>query len=130
MAGEDHKATADRLITDVEIDTIASEMAMLKDVNDLLPGESKTIDGVLTNYANTVDLYRTAAEVWRRKAAIFAEQFDFESEGSVYQTSQKYKMAMQQAARYAGMAHSLTVNVRRNTEEDAAVDEEDWWEAL
>lgn len=120
MAGEAHKPTPDRMLTDADLDLIASEVALVKDAAGLAPTD--------VGYANTVDLYRAAAEAWRRKAGIVSERFDFKGEGGEFQRSQVFEMYLRQASRYAGMAHSLTAEVGRAVEQDAPVSEVEWWQ--
>lgn len=103
MAGEYHKAAGDRMLTDAELDTLASEVALMKDEFGYTPADNL--------YTNTVDLYRAAAEAWRMKAGMVADGFDFQAEGASFTRSQVYDHYMQQAGRYAAMAHQLTVQV-------------------
>jgi len=102
MVGEAHKDVEDRLLSDADLQSIADDVARVPDDNGNAPNDD--------NYIDTYDLYRAAAEGWRRKAGIFSEEFDFESEGAVFNRSQKYRQALQQAARYAGMAQAMTTN--------------------
>lgn len=102
MAGEAHKGAAERLLSDTDLAEIADEVALVKDDTGLAPID----DG----YTDTYDLYRAAAEAWRVKAGIVSESYDFIAEGGEFKRSQVYAMYLQQAARYAGMAQSLTVN--------------------
>lgn len=106
MAGESHKAAADRLVDDTDLQDIADEVAQVVDSAGLEPDEA--------GYTETYDLYMAAAETWRQKAGIVAEQFDFESEGGVFSRSQAYEMYMKQATRYAGMAAQLSPVIARS----------------
>jgi hypothetical protein len=105
MAGEAHKATADRMITDARLDEIAGEVALLKDDDGYAPTDDL--------YTTTVDIYRAAAECWREKAGMVADGYDFKAEGASFTRSQMFQHYLEQASRYAAMAGSLTMSVGR-----------------
>lgn len=105
MAGEAHKAAAERMLDDAALDLIAENVAQLKDSAGVAPGG--------TGYVVTVDLYRAAAEAWRTKAGMVADGYDFKAEGASYTRSQMFEHYLQQAARYAGLASNLTMSVER-----------------
>lgn len=119
MGGEGHKQVADRMVDDATIDLIAGEVALLKDSAGLNP-----ID---VGYVITVDLYRTAAEVWRTKAGMVADGYDFEAEGASYTRSQMYDQYMEQAARYSNMASQLAPQVGRPVIEDESASAYEEW---
>lgn len=102
MVGEAHKPAAERYFSDADLQAVADDVGLVKDDAGVAPAG----DG----YTATYDLYRVAAEVWRLKAGIAAESFDFIAEGGDFKRSQVYANYLKQAARYAGMAQSLTVN--------------------
>lgn len=109
MAGEAHKATADRMVTDATLELIATDVALVIDADGYAPTDAL--------YTATVDLYRAAAEAWREKAGMVADGYDFKAEGASFTRSQMYKHYLEQAARYAGMANSLTMSVGRSTDD-------------
>lgn len=101
MAGESTKDTADRMLSDEQLQEIADEVGRVKDDSDLAPED--------TGYTNTYDLYRSAAECWREKAGMIAEGYNVVIEGAQYNRSEAFEHYLSQATRYAGMANSLTV---------------------
>lgn len=101
MAGESTKETADRMLSDAQLQLIADEIGLILDAAGLAPED--------TGYTDTYDLYRTAAECWREKAGMIAEGYNVVIEGAQYNRSEAYEHYLSQATRYAGMAHSLTV---------------------
>lgn len=120
MAGEGHKAAADRMLDDADLDQIATDVALMKDSEGRAPTE--------TDYVTTVDLYRAAAECWRTKAGMVADGFDFEAEGASFTRSQVYDHYMEQAGRFATMAAQLTTAVKRPATEDETSDFDEWLE--
>jgi hypothetical protein len=100
MAGESHKPVPDRMLSDLDLQDIANDVAKVPDSTGLAPADS--------GYTDTYDLYRAAAEAWRRKAGQLAEEFDFRVEGGSFNRMQKYRAALEQASRYANMAQSLS----------------------
>lgn len=106
QGGEAHKADGDRLVSDALIETIAGEVGLLVDEDGYVPGDAL--------YTTTVDIYRVVSEVWKTKAGIVAETFDFIAEGGDFKRSQVLAHYNAQATKYAGMAHGLAVNIRGN----------------
>lgn len=100
MSGEAHKPTCDRMLDDSELVDLADEVALVPDDTGLAPADS--------GYVSTYDLYRAAAESWRRKAGMVAEGYNIKVEGASFNRSEAYDHYLAQASRYAGMAHSLT----------------------
>lgn len=88
--------------TDTDIQDTADAMARTKDSAGNAP--------VDTGYTDTYDLYLLAAELWRVKAGLVADEFDFNAEGGEFQRSQKYTMAIAQSKRYADMAGQKSTN--------------------
>lgn len=101
MSGEAHKPTGERMVDDSELVDLCDEMALVPDTTGLAPVDS--------GYTATYDLYRAAAETWRRKAGMVAEGYNIKVEGASFNRSEAYDHYLAQAARYAGMANSLTV---------------------
>lgn len=123
MAGEGHKDAADRMLDDAALDVIVGEVALLKDSAGVVPGGA--------GYATTVDMYRAAAEAWRRKAGMVADGYDFKAEGASFSRSQMFQQYLVQAARYANMAGSLTVEIARPVVETVdATAYEEWLAGL
>ena len=120
MAGEGHKATSDRMLTEADLDQIASDVALMKDSEGRPPTD--------VDYVTTVDLYRAAAESWRTKAGMVADGFDFEAEGASFTRSQVYDHYMEQAGRFATMAAQLTTTINRPSVEDDTSDFDEWLE--
>ena len=110
LAGETHKNSADRLVTDDQLQLIADASALIPDTSDRAPNHA--------SYTATYDLYRAAAEAWRWKAGIVSETYDFIAEGGEFKRAQVYAHYMEQAKRYAGMAGSLAPVISST---------EDWW---
>ena len=102
MTGEAHRSVEDRIVDDFRLQEIADEVALLKDDSGLAPVDS--------GYSPTYDLYRAAAAVWSEKAARVAEGYNVKVEGASFNRSEVYEHYMEQAARFAGMAASLTMN--------------------
>ena len=48
----------------------------------------------------TYDLNAAASDIWSEKAAILAQDFDFQADGASYTRSQAYEQAMKQARYY------------------------------
>ncbi len=100
-AGEAHKTTPNRMVTDETIQLIADEVGLVKDSADLAPTAAL--------YATTYDLAAITAGVWREKAARLSEGFDFRAEGATFTRSQAYRHALQQATYWHGMISNLSV---------------------
>jgi hypothetical protein len=101
MTGEGHKSTDERMLDDSELVDLANETALVIDDAGLAPAEA--------GYTATYDLYRAAAEGWRRKAGMVAEGYNIKVEGAAFNRSEAYDHYLAQASRYAGMANSLSV---------------------
>ena len=101
MAGEGHKATADRMLDDSELGELADEVALVIDSADLAPNH---VDSVAT-----YDLYRAASEAWRMKANMVAEGYNIRVEGGTFNRSEVYDHYNAQALRYAGQVQGLSV---------------------
>lgn len=86
--------------SDQDIQDSADFVARMKDDAGRAP--------VHPDYVPTYDLFLLAAELWRVKAGLFAEDFDFRSEGAEFERSQKYTMALAQSKRYADLAAQRT----------------------
>lgn len=119
MGGEGHKLVGDRMVDDTRLDEIAGEVALIRDDDDLGPLD--------VGYVITVDLYRAAAEVWREKAGMVADGYDFKAEGASFTRSQMYQHYLEQAARYASMAGTLTVSIGRPFVDDNAANAYEEW---
>jgi hypothetical protein len=100
MVGESKVTADERMLSDQDLTDIADEVAKIPDTAGNAPSA--------TAYTDTYDLYRAAAEGWRQKAGMVAEEFDFEAEGGSFSRSQKYRNYLAMAARYAGMAKHMT----------------------
>ena len=98
-AGEAHKS--ERMIEDDTIQFIADELGLIVDSAGLAPSAAL--------YTTTYDLNAIAAGVWREKANMLAEGFDFTAEGASFTRSQAYRHAMQQASKWHAMASNLSV---------------------
>lgn len=119
LAGEAFKTT--RMLTDDDLDTIASESALMVDPEGVAPGG--------TGYVNTVDIYRAAAEAWLTKASMVADGFDFESEGASFTRSQMFDQYSAQATRMMQRAAQMSAGIGRPVEDEAPVDAfEEWLE--
>ncbi len=59
----------------------------------------------------TYDLNSAAADVWEEKAAVPAEDFDFNADGSQLYRSQVYRHAMQQARYYRSKRVPRTISM-------------------
>lgn len=119
MAGEAHKALADRMISDARLDEIVGESALLRDDLDLGPQD--------VGYTTTVDLYRAAAAAWMEKASMVADGYDFQADGASFTRSQMFSQYLSQASRYASMANSLTVSVGRPVEDESVANAFEEW---
>ncbi len=100
-AGEAHKSTDDRMVTDETIQLIADEVGLVKDSADLAPTAAL--------YTTTYDLAAATAGVWREKAGRMAEGFDFRAEGATFTRSQAYRHALQQATYWHSQISNLSV---------------------
>lgn len=82
----------------------------LMDENGEAPRVQSTITpGALManpDWTATYDLHAAAADIWNEKAAVLAQDFDFEADGGNYIRSQPYEQAMKQA-RYHGSRRSI-----------------------
>lgn len=118
MVGEGHKPADLRMLTEADLDDAAYQ-ALVKDSAGLTPIDPDT--GIATvGYVNTVNLYKAASIAWNMKAAIYAEQFDFEADGGKFSRSQGYHMCVKQAARYSDMAFGWApVTVAQPSDQDA-----------
>jgi len=105
MTGEAHKDTAQRMLTEADLDD-AAFLARVPDVAGLNPQTSLGV--ATTGYVDTVDLYKAASIAWHQKAGVYAEQFAFTADGATFQRNQGYDMCIKQAARYADMASGWT----------------------
>jgi hypothetical protein len=101
QGGEAHKPAEERMVSDDLIDTIAGEVALIVDSEGRTPQDP--------GYVTTVDIYRVVSEVWKTKAAMAAEDFDFIAEGGEFKRSQVVAHYNAMAAKYAGMARGLTI---------------------
>ena len=101
LAGEAKKPEAQRTLTEEDLDE-AAFLSRKLDANGEAPLNA---DGSANaSYTNTVDIYRAASFAWNMKAAIYAEEFEFEADGGLFKRNQKYDMAIAQAKRYADMS--------------------------
>jgi hypothetical protein len=98
-AGEAHKS--DRMIEDDTIQFIADEVGLVKDSSDRAP--------IHTDYVTTYDLAAIAAGVWREKAGMLAEGYDFRAEGATFTRSQAYRHALGQATYWHSLISNLSV---------------------
>lgn len=119
MAGESHKADANRMLTDDDLDDIAGEAAQVQDADGYAPDSA--------SYTITLDLYRAASAAWEAKAGMVAEGYDFAAEGAEFNRSQAYKHYIAQAKRFASMAGNLTMEVGRPAIEDTDSSAFDDW---
>lgn len=60
----------------------------------------------------TYDLNAAAADIWEEKAAILAQDYDFEADGSSYTRSQAYEQAMKQVRYFRSKRSPRTVSQR------------------
>lgn len=97
-AGEAHKAT--RMVSDETIQLIADEVGLIVDSDDLGPLD--------TGYTTTYDLNAVASEVWREKASMTAEGFDFAVEGGSFTRSQHYSHCLEMARKYGALISNLS----------------------
>ncbi len=105
MVGESHKASADRLLEEADLDD-AAYLSRVKDIDGETPHTSAGAEN--SDYTNTVDLYQAASIGWSQKAGILAEQFSFTADGATFQRNQAYHAAVKQAARYSDMSSGWT----------------------
>lgn len=59
----------------------------------------------------TYDLHAAAADIWQEKAAVVAEDFDFEADGGRYSRSQVYEQFMKQARYHRSRRAPRTLSV-------------------
>lgn len=85
------------------------------------------LDEILTENAvtdpdgqTTYDLNAAAADVWSEKAALIADEFDFNADGGSFQRSQKYDAYMKNARHYGSRrkAKSRPLAFAEDTETD------------
>lgn len=77
--------------------------------------ESETNPGTLEenpDWTATYDLNAAAADLWAEKAAITAQDFDFEADGGKYTRSQAYRQCMQQSRYYRSRRSVKTITQR------------------
>lgn len=77
--------------------------------------ESATTPGTLEvnpDWTPTYDLNAAAADVWEEKAAVLAQDFDFQADGGNYSRSQAYEQAMKQARHFRSRRSFNTVTMR------------------
>lgn len=108
LAGEAKKSSADRTLTEDDLDE-AAYLSRVKDPDGFAPHDADGTENA--DYTNTVDIYRAASFAWNMKAAIYAEEFEFEADGGLFKRNQKYDMAISQAKRYADMASGGSVGI-------------------
>jgi hypothetical protein len=60
----------------------------------------------------TYDLNAAAADIWEEKAAVLAQDYDFNADGGRYSRSQAYEQAMKQARYYRSRRNPRTVTLR------------------
>jgi hypothetical protein len=89
------------MIEDNTIQFIADELGLVKDSAGLAPSAAA--------YVTTYDLNAIAAGVWREKASMLAEDFDFTAEGASFTRSQAVRHAERQASKWHAMASNLSV---------------------
>lgn len=70
----------------------------------------------------TYDLSAAAAAIWEEKAAILAQDFDFNADGGDYTRSQAYEQAMKQARYYRSRRKPGTITLMMHPKPDAADD--------
>ena len=77
--------------------------------------ESTTTPGTLTanpDWTATYDLNAAAADLWAEKAAVLAQDFDFEADGGRYTRSQAYGQAMQMSRHFSARRNPRTMTLR------------------
>ena len=60
----------------------------------------------------TYDLNAAAADIWQEKAAVLAQDYDFNADGGQYSRSQAYEHAMRQVRYYRSRRSPLTITAR------------------
>lgn len=70
----------------------------------------------------TYDLSAAAAAIWEEKAAILAQDFDFNADGGDYTRSQTYEQAMKQARYYRSRRRPGTVTLVMHPKPDESSD--------
>jgi hypothetical protein len=60
----------------------------------------------------TYDLNAAAADIWEEKAAVLAQDYDFNADGGRYSRSQAYEQAMKQARYYRSRRNPRTKTLR------------------
>lgn len=66
-----------------------------------------------SDWLPTYDLYKVASDLWLEKAAKFADEFDFSSDGGSYQRSQKHQMMLKQSGYYASRSKGLALMLKQ-----------------
>jgi len=72
----------------------------------------------------TYDLHAAAADIWTEKAAIVAQDFDFEADGGNYSRSQAYSQYMMQSRFHQARRRPGTITLHKWPDEDSASDED------
>lgn len=93
--------TDNGMVSDADIQLIADESGLIVDDDGYGPLDA--------TYTTTYDLNAIAAEVWREKAALAADGFDFTAEGASFTRSQFFRHCMKMAAYRAGMVSNQSV---------------------
>lgn len=73
---------------------------------------STTQPGVMManpDWTATYDLNAAAADIWEEKAAVLAQDYDFNADGASYSRSQAYEQAMKMASRYRSRRSPKTI---------------------
>lgn len=66
-------------------------------------------------FGRSYDIYRAAAEVWRRKASYYATQFDFQTDNHRLNKSTVYQQCLKMADYYEGLSSAMgVVTIYRN----------------
>lgn len=60
-------------------------------------------------FGRSYDIYRAAAEVWRRKASYYATQFDFQTDNHRLNKSTVYQQCLKMASYYEGLSATMGV---------------------
>jgi len=63
------------------------------------------------DWTETYDLYAAAADILFEKAAVVADEFDFDADGATFNMSQKHRSYLAQAERMLGLS---ALQVRRH----------------
>lgn len=72
----------------------------------------------------TYDLHAAAADIWDEKAAIVAQDFDFQADGGQYSRSQVATQYMAQARMHRARRRPGTITLHKSPKETTYVDED------